>query len=75
MALKVLCVAEKPSIAKSVAQHLSGGHVQTVSSGQELTLRFFHLYATSVTLLGISMSKITILTIHSARHGEIVPLR
>ncbi|KAI4148981.1 MAG: hypothetical protein L6R39_002631 [Caloplaca ligustica] len=29
MALKVLCVAEKPSIAKSVAQHLSGGHVQT----------------------------------------------
>ncbi|KAI4111680.1 MAG: hypothetical protein LQ345_006732 [Seirophora villosa] len=28
MAPKILCVAEKPSIAKSVAQHLSGGHVQ-----------------------------------------------
>ncbi|KAL8968669.1 MAG: hypothetical protein Q9197_004756 [Variospora fuerteventurae] len=29
MAPKILCVAEKPSIAKSVAQHLSGGHVHT----------------------------------------------
>ncbi|KAL8656570.1 MAG: hypothetical protein Q9226_002633 [Calogaya cf. arnoldii] len=27
MAPKILCVAEKPSIAKSVANHLSGGHV------------------------------------------------
>ncbi|KAL9127261.1 MAG: hypothetical protein Q9217_003820 [Psora testacea] len=27
MARKILCVAEKPSIAKSVAQHLSGGHI------------------------------------------------
>ncbi|KAI9837975.1 MAG: hypothetical protein M1819_006129 [Sarea resinae] len=26
MVVKVLCVAEKPSIAKAVAQHLSGGH-------------------------------------------------
>ena len=30
MARKILCVAEKPSIAKSVAQHLSGGHVNSV---------------------------------------------
>ena len=30
MARKILCVAEKPAIAKSVAQHLSGGHVNTV---------------------------------------------
>lgn len=30
MARKILCVAEKPSIAKSVAQHLSGGQVTTV---------------------------------------------
>ena len=31
MARKILCVAEKPSIAKSVAQHLSGGQVTGVS--------------------------------------------
>ncbi|KAL8932175.1 MAG: hypothetical protein Q9216_006937 [Gyalolechia sp. 2 TL-2023] len=29
MVHKVLCVAEKPSIAKSVAQHLSGGRINT----------------------------------------------
>ena len=29
--MKVLCVAEKPSISKAVADHLSGGHKQTVS--------------------------------------------
>ncbi|KAI9367430.1 DNA topoisomerase [Aspergillus egyptiacus] len=28
---KVLCVAEKPAIAKAVAQHLSGGRFQTLS--------------------------------------------
>jgi DNA topoisomerase IA len=27
---KILCVAEKPSIAKSVAQHLAGGNINTV---------------------------------------------
>lgn len=29
MVHKILCVAEKPSIAKSVAQHLSGGRINT----------------------------------------------
>ena len=33
MARKILCVAEKPSIAKAVAQHLSGGSVNAVSQG------------------------------------------
>jgi DNA topoisomerase IA len=28
---KILCVAEKPAIAKAVAQHLSGGRINTVS--------------------------------------------
>ena len=28
---RILCVAEKPAIAKAVAQHLSGGSMQTVS--------------------------------------------
>ena len=31
MARKILCVAEKPAIAKAVAQHLSGGQFDTVS--------------------------------------------
>jgi len=31
MVSKILCVAEKPSIAKAVANHLSGGQVQVVS--------------------------------------------
>jgi hypothetical protein len=34
---KILCVAEKNSIAKAVAEHLSGGHFQTVSG---LFIRF-----------------------------------
>lgn len=32
MARKILCVAEKPAIAKSVAQHLSGGQVTAVGT-------------------------------------------
>lgn len=28
---RILCVAEKPSISKAVAGHLSGGDIQTVS--------------------------------------------
>lgn len=31
MAQRILCVAEKPSIAKSVANHLGGGNVNVVS--------------------------------------------
>lgn len=30
MAARILCVAEKPSIAKAVAGHLGGGQVHTV---------------------------------------------
>ena len=33
-AMKVLCVAEKPSIAKAVAGHLSGGQFQVVRNIQ-----------------------------------------
>lgn len=32
MAGTILCVAEKPAIAKAVALHLSGGAMQTVSA-------------------------------------------
>lgn len=31
MVAKILCVAEKPSIAKAVANHLAGGNAQAVS--------------------------------------------
>ena len=31
MAPRILCVAEKPAIAKTVAGHLSGGQLTTVS--------------------------------------------
>lgn len=29
---KILCVAEKPAIAKAVAQHLAGGRLTTVGA-------------------------------------------
>jgi len=32
MVAQVLCVAEKPSIAKAVAQHLAGGNVPSVGN-------------------------------------------
>ncbi|TVY47592.1 DNA topoisomerase, partial [Lachnellula occidentalis] len=35
MVSKILCVAEKPSIAKAVANHLSGGQVQIRNSGNQ----------------------------------------
>lgn len=31
MTPRILCVAEKPAIAKAVANHLGGGQVNTVS--------------------------------------------
>lgn len=34
MARKILCVAEKPAIARAVATHMSGGSFQTVSGSQ-----------------------------------------
>ena len=35
MAPKILCVAEKPAIAKAVANHLGGGRVHTVSEREQ----------------------------------------
>jgi DNA topoisomerase-3 len=32
---KILCVAEKPSISKAVAGHLSGGQLTTVSGSSK----------------------------------------
>lgn len=37
---RILCVAEKPSIAKAVAGHLSGGQYQAVCPIPELVVVF-----------------------------------
>jgi hypothetical protein len=37
---KILCVAEKPSIAKAVAGHLSGGQFQTVGGNLSFFIAF-----------------------------------
>ncbi|KAK4661962.1 DNA topoisomerase [Podospora pseudopauciseta] len=37
---RVLCVAEKPSIAKAVAQHLSGGQYQTANTSDKYTKNY-----------------------------------
>lgn len=37
---KILCVAEKPSIAKAVAGHLSGGSFQTANTGHTYTKNY-----------------------------------
>ncbi|KAG9248104.1 DNA topoisomeras-like protein III [Calycina marina] len=37
---KILCVAEKPSIAKAVAGHLSGGSYQTANTGHTYTKNY-----------------------------------
>lgn len=66
--MKVLCVAEKPSIAKAVASHLSGGTSQVVSL-------FPALYPgrlandPSSTIRGTSISKTMSLTTILARAG------
>ena len=41
MVARVLCVAEKPSIAKAVAQHLAGGQITTVGGYGLTTLCSF----------------------------------
>lgn len=40
MARKILCVAEKPAIARAVATHLSGGAFQTVGFLLKISGRF-----------------------------------
>lgn len=36
MPQKILCVAEKPAIAKAVAQHLAGGRINAVGTSPQL---------------------------------------
>lgn len=76
MAPKILCVAEKPSIAKSVAQHLAGGHVQGVRLDSRSSFPIMYiLIGFSVMSQVIDMSRITTSTMPFLNHGEIVPLR
>lgn len=46
---KILCVAEKPSIAKSVAQHLAGGNINTVGFVQYHVQHIFTVQQRNVT--------------------------
>ncbi len=68
MARRVLCVAEKPSIAKAVSQHLSGGQVNTVS-WDEFCIDEIGLMNTSGASLAILTSRITISILILAHHG------
>ena len=60
MSRKILCVAEKPAIARAVASHMSGGSFQTVSVPQNRDGNVSKI--TSTQFEGINMSKITSLT-------------
>ncbi|KAH8166159.1 hypothetical protein CIB48_g2069 [Xylaria polymorpha] len=42
--MRVLCVAEKPSIAKAVAGHLSGGEVQTLNTPEKYIKNYVFEY-------------------------------
>lgn len=42
--MRVLCVAEKPSIAKAVAGHLSGGEVQTLNTPEKYIKNYVFQY-------------------------------
>lgn len=69
MVTKVLCVAEKPSIAKAVANHLSGNQITTVSTNssheQDGTLT-----QVSETSKAISTSRTTALSTTSLTGGN-----
>lgn len=66
--MKVLCVAEKPSIAKAVAGHLSGGTSQVVSPLSVLSSGRLANNPSSTTR-GTSISRTMSLTTILARAG------
>lgn len=74
MARKILCVAEKPAIARAVATHLSGGSFQTVSCPGKLTKLYQLIYPHSILFVGINMSRIMSLTSTLAVRGGAAPL-
>lgn len=68
---KILCVAEKPSIARAVATHLSGGTFETVGR------TFVRDFSTSVDrvfrgILPSTISKTTPFLLILVDHGETV---
>ena len=69
---KILCVAEKPSIAKAVAQHLSGGNVNTVSLICDHGFAY-RIHVHREMCLVANISRITNSTSLLASHGAVVP--
>lgn len=67
MVNKILCVAEKNSIAKAVAGHLSGGHYQTVGTFPLLIVSLFAERDRQT--LAIHSSRTTRLILTSAADG------
>lgn len=74
MARKILCVAEKPAIARAVATHLSGGSFQTVSCPGKPTELYQLICPHSTLFVVINMSRIMSLTSTSAVRGGAAPL-
>lgn len=58
MSPRILCVAEKPAIARSVAQHLSGGSMQTVSMVMWKPVLIYMLNCRSFQFAEMCMSRI-----------------
>lgn len=71
MARKILCVAEKPAIARAVATHMSGGSFQTVSDTRHHRRVTFADQGHSMQSEAINMSRTMSLTSISVAHGEI----
>lgn len=69
MARKILCVAEKPAIARAVATHMSGGSFQTVSV-PHIALDRANLEG-SMRFVAINMSRTMSLTLTSEVLGGI----
>lgn len=69
MARKILCVAEKPAIARAVATHLSGGSFQTVSTQEP---SWIPTNFDSTPFVAIHMSKTTNLNSILGAPGETV---
>lgn len=70
--MKILCVAEKPSIAKAVAGHLSGGPYQVVS--KNLKVKMSPAELSSAIFQVTSISRITASTSISVDDGVLAML-
>lgn len=69
MARKILCVAEKPAIARAVATHMSGGSFQTVSAPMDKQVHQL-ITSSSMQSAAINMSRTMNLNLILVTLGE-----